>query len=101
MSSSPTPHPSLYLKQCNVIVVNDFRIVLRMRNDALHFHQFAVVRVRMAARDAQLNGEILDVAQRMTDDVCAVRRRIDVRCDMRVTWVHTRLRGMDTDPAAG
>lgn len=51
------------LEQCDVIVMHYIEIVLRMRDDALHFYFLPIVCMRISTRYSQLNGPTIDVVQ--------------------------------------
>lgn len=55
-----------YLKEGNIVVMQHILIVLWMRNNTLDLHFLTVIGVRETAGDAQLNGPVVDVMQRMT-----------------------------------
>lgn len=56
-----------YLKQRDVIVVNDVLIVLWMGYNSLNFNFLSVICVRVTTRNAQLNCPAIDVVQRTAD----------------------------------
>lgn len=56
----------IYLEQRYVIVVRHLRIIVGMGHHSLDVDLFAVVRMRLASRNAQLDRPVVEVAQSVT-----------------------------------